>query len=132
MALSVEALSQTIRAVRPMVPAKDFDLSLRFYTDLGFQSRMLDDRLAEMTFGNCTFILQNYYVQEWADNFVIHLFVSDLDSWWDHIEALDLPTRYGVRTKAPQLEPWGVRVAGVIDPAGVLWRIHETSAVASV
>src|SRR5262249_4488850 len=55
---------------------KDFDISLRFYSDLGFQSRMLTENLAEMTFGACSFLLQNYYVQQWADNFVMHLFVS--------------------------------------------------------
>jgi hypothetical protein len=118
-------LADTIKAMRPMVPAKDFDISLRFYADLGFQSRMLTDGLAEMTLGTCTFLLQNYYVQQWADNFVIHLFVSDLRQWWDHIVALDLGSHYGVKTRAPQLESWGVEVAGVIDPAGVLWRIHQ-------
>jgi hypothetical protein len=34
-------LADTIKAARPMVPAKDFDISLRFYVDLGFQSKML-------------------------------------------------------------------------------------------
>lgn len=121
----VEQLATTIQAVRAMVPARDFDLSLRFYADLGFQSRMLDDRLAEMTLGTCTFLLQDYYVAEWADNFVIHVFVSDLDDWWEHIDALALPSRYGVKTRPPELQPWGVRVAGVIDPTGVLWRFHE-------
>jgi catechol 2,3-dioxygenase-like lactoylglutathione lyase family enzyme len=111
-----------------MVPAKDFDISLRFYVDLGFQSRMLTDGLAEMTLGTCSFLLQDYYVQQWADNFVIHLFVSDLHQWWDHVVALDLGSRYGVKTRAPHLESWGVEVAGVIDPAGVLWRIHQIPA----
>jgi hypothetical protein len=73
----------------------------------------------------CSFLLQNYYVQQWADNFVIHLFVSDLRGWWEHIVALDLAARYGVKTRAPQLESWGVQVAGIVDPSGVLWRIHE-------
>jgi hypothetical protein len=118
-------LADTIKATRPMVPAKDFGISLRFYADLGFQSRMLTDGLAEMTLGPCSFLLQNYYVQQWAGNFVIHLFVSDLRQWWDHIVALDLGSRYGVKTRAPQLESSGVEVAGVIDPAGVLWRIHQ-------
>jgi uncharacterized glyoxalase superfamily protein PhnB len=121
-------LADTIKATRPMVPAKDFDISLRFYADLGFQSRMLTDGLAEMTLGPCSFLLQNYYVQQWADNFVIHLFVSDLRQWWDHVVTLDLGSRYGVKTRAPQLESWGVEVAGVIDPAGVLWRIHQIPA----
>ena len=125
MSNSIEALSRTIKAVRPTLPAKEFDRSLQFYIDLGFQHRLLTDRLAEMTLGTCSFLLQNYYVREWADNFVTHLFVSDLNSWWDHIIALDLTTRYGVKTRSPQLESWGVRVAGLIDPSGVLWRIHE-------
>jgi len=110
-----------------MVPAKDFDLSLRFYTDLGFQSRKLTDRLAEMTLGACTFLLQDYYVREWADNSVIHMFVSDLDGWWEYIDGLDLPGRYGVKTRSPRDEGWGVRVFGIGDPSGVLWRFHEVA-----
>ena len=124
-------LADTIKAARPMVAAKDFDISLRFYVDLGFQSKMLTGGLAEMTLGTCSFLLQNYYVQQWADNFVFHLFVSDLRQWWDHIVALDLGSRYDVKTRAPQLESWGVEVAGVIDPSGVLWRIHQIREAAS-
>jgi hypothetical protein len=30
--------------------------------------------------------------------------VTDLDGWWQHIDALDLPARYGVRTQAPRQE----------------------------
>jgi hypothetical protein len=57
----------------------------------------------------------------------MHLRVSDLSLWWDHIDALDLPSLYGVKTRAPQVEDWGL-VAGVIDPSGVLWRIAEVPA----
>ena len=91
----------------------------------GFQHRLLTDRLAEMTLGTCSFLLPKLYVREWAGNLIIHLFVSDLNSWWDHIIALDLSTRYGVKTSLPQLESWGIRVAGLIDPSGVLWTVHE-------
>ena len=123
--MATNDLAATIKAMRPMVPAKDFDVSRQFYSDLGFQSRMLTENLAEMTFGACSFLLQDYCVQEWADNFVMHLFVSDLRLWWDHIVALDLDNRYGTKTRSPRDEGWGVKVAGVIDPAGVLWRIHQ-------
>ena len=125
MSNDLKNLTESIKAMRPMVPAKDFDISRQFYIDLGSQCRMLTDRLAEMTLGTCSFLLQNYYVQQWADNFVIHLFVSDLRGWWEHTVALDLAARYGVKTRAPQLESWGVQVAGIVDPSGVLWRIHE-------
>jgi hypothetical protein len=125
MALDPGELSKTIQAMRPTVPARDFRLSLRFYADLGFQSRPLTHDLVEMTLGSCTFLLQNYYVREWADNSVLHIFVSDLNGWWRHIHAVDLPGRYGVTTRSPRDEGGGVRVAGVVDPAGVLWRFHE-------
>jgi hypothetical protein len=108
-----------------MVPAKNFDMSKRFYVDLGFQPRPLTDRLVEMQLGVFSFILQSYYVREWAENFVVHVTVSDVGLWWDHIVSLDLPARYGVKIRAPESQGWGV-VAGVNDPSGVLWRFAET------
>ena len=127
--MSVEAarLSRTVTAMRPMVPAKDFEISKRFYIELGFQPRPLADRLVEMQLGAFSFILQDYYVREWADNFVVHVTVSDVDLWWDHIVSLDLAARYGVKIQAPDSQGWAV-VAGVTDPSGVLWRFAEPQA----
>jgi len=62
---------------------------------------------------------------------VFHLFVSVFRQWWDHIVAVDLRPRYNVKMRAPQLEGWGVEAAGVIDPAAVLWRIHQIREAAS-
>lgn len=115
-------LEHTVLALRPMVPAKDFEISRRFYEELGFHAQVLTDGLVEMHLGVYSFILQNYYVEHWANNFVMHLRVSDVKAWWDRITALDLAGRYGVGTQAPSQESWGV-VAGLVDPSGVLWRI---------
>jgi hypothetical protein len=117
-------LAHTVKAMRPIVPAKDFEVSRRFYLDIGFQPQMLDERLIEMHLGTYSFILQDYYVEEWANNFVMHMLVTDLNRWWAHICALDLPSRYGVKIRAPKQESWG-QVAGVIDPSGVLWRFTQ-------
>lgn len=127
--MSVEAtsLSRTVSAMRPMVPAKDFDVSKRFYIELGFEPRPLTDRLVEMQLGVFSFILQAHYVREWADNFVVHVTVSDVRLWWDHIVSLDLPARYGVKMQAPQSQGWAL-VGGVTDPSGVLWRFAEPQA----
>jgi hypothetical protein len=119
------SLSGTVSAMRPMVPAKDFDTSKQFYIDLGFQPRPLADRLVEMRLGVFSFILQDYYVREWADNFVVHVTVSDIGAWWNHIVSLDLPARYGVKIQAPESQGWAM-IAGVTDPCGVLWRFAET------
>jgi hypothetical protein len=126
MAMEPTDLASTIKAMRPVVPARNFEISTCFYVDLGFRPHVLiADRLVEMHLGAFSFMLQNYYVQQWADNFVIHMRVSDVKLWWDHIVALDLQTRYGAKTVAPQDEGWGM-VIGVIDPSGVLWRIAES------
>jgi hypothetical protein len=101
MSVDTAILSRGVTAMRPLVPARDFDTSKRFYIELGFRPRKLTDRLVEMNVGGFSFILQDYYVREWAENMVVHVTVSDVGAWWDHIASLDLPTRYRVKTQAP-------------------------------
>jgi uncharacterized glyoxalase superfamily protein PhnB len=58
-----------------------------------------------------------------------HWMVDDLDAWWAKIERLDLPARFGVPApKPPAMQPWGMRVGYVVDPAGVLWHIAQRPA----
>lgn len=111
-------------ALRPFVPAKEFESSLRFYTDLSFKVFRLGDGLASMHLGPFAFLLQTYDVEGFASNFMMHLLVDNVDAWWTHINALDLPARYGVQApSAPKLQPWGLVVAYVFDPSGVLWHV---------
>jgi hypothetical protein len=107
-------LSRTVSAMRPMVPAKDFELSKRFYIELGFQPRPLTERLVEMQLGAFSFILQDFYVREWADNFVVHVTVSDVGLWWDHIRSLDLAARYGVKLQPPEHFVWLISITATI------------------
>lgn len=116
------SLAGTVKAMRPVLPAKDFPTSRRFYEELGFRPQVLAERLVEMQMGAFSFILQDYYVEDWANNFVIHLSVSDVNLWWDRIVALNLAERYRIKTSPPRPESWGI-VVGIVDPSGVLWRI---------
>src|ERR1700722_9685654 len=119
-------LVEGIVALRPFVPARDFAVSKQFYADLGFDVVPLGDGVAQVSVGDFAFLLQNYYVQELADNFMMHLLVANLDQWWQTISGLDLASRYQVRAPTPpRLEPWGLRVAYVVDPSSVLWHIAE-------
>jgi hypothetical protein len=112
-------------AARPFLPAKDFDVSKAFYETLGF-TKLLDSDVAIFAVGGGGFILQRYYQKDWAENCMMQLMVDDLDAWWAHIEALDLPGAFGVPPpKAPAMQPWGLRVAYVHDPCGVLWHIAQ-------
>jgi uncharacterized glyoxalase superfamily protein PhnB len=110
---------------RPFLPAKDFDLSKRFYEALGF-TKMLDDEVAIFRIGGSSFVLQNYFQENWAENFMMQLMVDDLDAWWTHVSSLDLPTRFGVPApRPPEVQPWGLRIAYMVDPSGVLWHVAQ-------
>jgi len=121
-----DRLAAGVRSIRPFVPANNFELSKRFYADIGFEVVPLGESMAEMRLGQHSFLLQDYFVQQWAENFVMHMMVDDVEAWWVHIASLDLPGRYGVpRPRVPRLESWGLKVAYVFDPSGVLWHIAE-------
>ncbi|MBK6733973.1 MAG: glyoxalase [bacterium] len=110
---------------RPFLPAKDFSLSKRFYEALGF-TKVLDDEVAIFGIGASSFVLQNYFQKDWAENFMMQLMVDDLDAWWTHMSSLDLPASFGVPApKPPTVQPWGLRIAYLVDPSGVLWHVAQ-------
>lgn len=112
-------------APRAFLPAKDFAASRAFYEALGFR-KLLDGDVAIFEVGTGAFILQRFYHQGWAENCMMQLVVDDLDAWWTHIQALDLPKTFDVKApRPPAVQPWGLRVAYLFDPSGVLWHIAE-------
>ena len=112
--------------VKAYVPSKDFDLSKRFYSDLGFTVGWSSEELAYLHAGNSGFLLQNFYRKEHAENFMMHLLVEDVQAWWQHAEANKLAEKYGVKISPPEDRPWGIRDFIIDDPAGVLWRIGQS------
>jgi uncharacterized glyoxalase superfamily protein PhnB len=127
----MSAVAVGTELVRPFLPARDFDLSRRFYEALGFE-KVLDADVAIFRLGGSGFILQRYYQKEWAENFMMQLMVDDLDAWWSHIQSLDLPKAFGVpMPKPPAMQSWGLRVGYVIDPSGVLWHVAQRRAGAA-
>ena len=108
------------------VPAKDYELSRRFYSDLGFHENWGNDQACELELGGYRFILQKFYVKEHAGNFMMSLMVEDADKWWDYIQANDLVKKYELSmARPPALQPWGLRVLYLSDPTGVLWHIVD-------
>jgi catechol 2,3-dioxygenase-like lactoylglutathione lyase family enzyme len=111
---------------RPFLACSDLDLTKRFYEALGFE-KVLDSEVAIFNAGSGGFILTQYeHAADWAQHAMMQLMVDDLDAWWTHIESLDLPGRFGVPApKPPAMQAWGLRIAFVIDPTGVLWHIAQ-------
>lgn len=125
---TVANLIPKIRAFRPFLPAKDFQTSLSFYKAIGFEAHMLGETLAEVNLGPHAFLLQGYYVKEWAENTMMHVLVTDVHAWCQHIDALDLAARFGVQPPSPpKLQTWGLTVAYLFDPSGVLWHFAEVT-----
>jgi len=125
------AIPSSKDAAHPFLQAKDFETCRAFYEALGF-SKLLDGDVAIFGVGPSAFILQRYYQKDWAENCMMQLMVEDLDGRWDHIKALDLPGKFGVKPpKAPTLQPWGLRVAYLYDPSGVLWHVAQRKEHAS-
>jgi len=115
-----------ITDLKPFVPARDLELSKRFYVDLGFKINWSNPDIAELQVGSVRFLLQKFYVAEHAGNFMMSLSVDDADRWWEHIQRLGIATRYpGIMCKPPTMQPWGIRVLYLSDPSGVLWHITD-------
>lgn len=109
--------------IKAFVPAKDFDLSKRFYQDLGFTVAWSSDGLAYIRHGNTSFLLQEF--PEGIDNFMMHLLVQDVDAWWSHVQDQGIVGKYGVMIEPVSDKPWGLRDFAISDPSYVLWRIGQ-------
>jgi uncharacterized glyoxalase superfamily protein PhnB len=111
--------------LKPFVPAKDFELSKRFYQDVGFVLASDQDGIAYFHDGHVAFLLQDFYEKTYAENFMVHLLVEDVDAWWAMIDQADIAGRYGVMFSPVEERPWGMRDFVLNDPTGVLWRIAQ-------
>src|SRR5215510_10840753 len=108
--------------LKAFVPAKDLELSKRFYLDLGFRENWGNQELCELEIDGYKFLLQKFFVKEHAHNFMMTLLVENADTWWDHITRIGLKDKYDLHmVRPPTLQPWGLRVLYLSDPSGVLW-----------
>ena len=113
----------TATVLRPFVPARDFELSKRFYADLGFEPGFANEQLAVFGLGATSFYLQNYCWEGVDQHYMLTLIVDDVEAWWPKVR--DIADRYGVRAREPKDEVWGAREIHLIDPTGVLWHIAQ-------
>ncbi|MBG0808711.1 VOC family protein [Methylosinus sp. H3A] len=111
--------------LKAFVPAKDFELSKRFYQDFGFTLASDGDGVAYFHHETVSFLLQNFYVKEFAENLMMHLLVEDVDAWRAKVEESGIAARYGVEVSEVRLQPWRMRDFTLHDPSGVLWRIGQ-------
>lgn len=108
---------------KAFVPARDFALSMDFYQALGFTRASVFEGIAYFHCGESSFLLQDFYVREHADNFQMHLLVENVADW--HAKARPVAQRFNVKIGEPEDRPWAMRDFTLFDPSGVLWRIAQ-------
>ena len=111
--------------IKAFIPARNFALSKRFYEAIGFTMASSTDDVAYFHRGEASFLLQNFYVEQHANNFVMHLLVKNVDDWREHMRTQRIAEEFGVQIGEPEDRPWAMRDFTMTDPSGVLWRIAQ-------
>ena len=115
-----------MKDLRPFIGAKDYDVSQRFYTELGFSVDHDDGDLSLLSYDNVSFYLQHYYQREWCDNTMIHLTVNSAAAWYKRAAQVIEEGGYQLaRVSAPKQQSYGALVTHLWDPSGVLWHLAE-------
>lgn len=118
-------MNLTCDDIKAYVPALDFSLSCQFYKEMGFDTAWQTTEMAYFYNGECSFLLQNFYNERHAKNFMMHLLVPDVAAWHKHLLYLGLPEKYSVKITEPELKPWQLIEFTVYDPSGVIWNIGQ-------
>jgi uncharacterized glyoxalase superfamily protein PhnB len=83
--------------------------------------------LAYVRYGETSFFLQNFYVAELANNFMMHMLVENVTDWRAHVVASGVCERFGVKGDELTDQPWRMRDFHLRDPSGVLWTFAQNT-----
>lgn len=120
-------MNLNIKSIRPFLGSLDFNISRRFYSEMGFVENILSKNLSVFKKEAFAFYLQDAYVKEWVDNTMIFAEVEDLESYYNFLYQLNLASKYdGVRLLPIKTFDWG-REFYLHDPSGILWHFGTFS-----
>jgi len=112
-----------LKSLRTFIGSKDFSVSRKFYTYLGFEEYILSEKMCYFRIGEFGFYLQDYYVKDWIDNSMVFMEVDDADKYYKELKLLNLTEQFeSVRLGEVKINDWG-NVCFLHDPSGVLWQI---------
>jgi hypothetical protein len=114
--------------LQPFVPAgKHFEKSKELFVALGFKVTWEGGGYAGFQRDNCKFILQEFYMKDFAENFMITVNVDSADEFYKEVKDKKLEEQFGIKMSAPKDQPYG-REVNIIDIAGVCWHFVEPPA----
>ncbi len=81
------------KSIRAFIGAKDFEVSINFYSELGFQETILIPNLSVFKVDGLVFYLQDAFIQDWIDNTILFLEVEHVNQFWKSLPELSLTTK---------------------------------------
>lgn len=118
-------MKTNVKSIRPFIGAQDFNTSRSFYTDLGFEEIVLENKLSLFKKQDIAFYLQDAYVKDWIDNTMIFVEVENVEEYWQQLLTLKLPEKYeNIKLTPIRTMDWG-KECFVHDPSGILWHFGE-------
>ena len=114
------SMNTSINDLKVYTPAKDFELSKRFYSALGFELTDAWGGAVDCRLGGAQFRLQNYYIKDWANNFMMLFGVDDVQAWYEHAKVVIDRGDFGSARVSEPETAGGSQILHVVDPSGVL------------
>ena len=115
----------SVTEIRTFIPCRDFDTSIAFYRELGFEHHPVNDELALMQNGPCFVFLQRFYQKALAENFMLQVCVEDIRV--AHDAAQQVSQTHHTKVTDITHEHWG-DVFYLWGPSGEL--LHMTQLIA--
>ena len=111
--------------LQPFVPSgSNFDGSKQFFRELGFIISWDAGDYVGFENNGCKFILQKFVNQDFAENFMITVGVTNVDEFRNEVIEKQLPEKFGIRIGEASDMPYG-REVNIIDIAGVCWHFVQ-------
>ncbi len=111
----------SVKELLVYTPAEDFEVSKKFYAALGFTLTDGWGGTMDCRLGGAVFRLQNYFVKDWAENFMMKFDVDDVDAWHEHAKKVIHEGEFGnARYDKPETVGGDTKIFHIWDPCGVL------------
>ncbi|GAB2683133.1 lactoylglutathione lyase [Aliiglaciecola sp. 3_MG-2023] len=109
-----------VEDIRVFIPSLDYENSIGFYQQLGFDCEFASDDLTLCKNGECYFFIQRFYNQQLAENLMLQICVEDIE------QAYSLAQNAEHKTKLSEIqtESWG-QVFYLWGPVGELLHITQ-------
>ena len=112
-------------SLEPFIPSgSNFEGSKQFFQELGFRINWEALGMVGFERDGCKFILQNYVNDNFAQNLMVSVNVSNVSEFRDEMMKKKLTHKFGIRIGEITQQSYGKEV-NVIDIAGVCWHFIE-------